>query len=201
VVEAIHPLADTGQLPMGMPQSFDFEFPLPANSPPSLKFTDNELIWEGEMRIDIPSWPDWTKTFKLIVTPGSEPAGVPIDAPRPAAAPVVVPSGSDLSFDEVAGQIALSADDASRRRLVVDAVLGQAFALRADLDEWLNPQEAPGRGTGAWVLARHRGTELPLALVWRDGTVPPSAPLSGWQGVATVAGYDEARGHVVMHVA
>jgi hypothetical protein len=79
--------------------------------------------------------------------------------------------------------------------------MGQAFAVRADLDEWINPQETRGSGTGTWVLARHRGTELPLALVWPDGSTPPRTPTSGWQGVATVVGYDERTGRVVMHVA
>ena len=203
VLETFHTLAKEGQLPYGMPQSFDFKFPLPENAPPSLKFTENELIWEGEMRIDIPSWPDWTKTFKLTVTPA--PTVPPQDQPRdrlPApAVPVVVPSSSDLSFDEVAGQIVMSADDPARRQLIVDAVLGQAFTVRADLDEWINPQEAPGSGTGAWVLARHRGTELPLSLVWPDGSTPPRTPSSGWQGVATVAAYDERTRRVVMHAA
>lgn len=200
-VEKFHTLAKAGQLAGGLPQAFEFDFPLPADAPPSLKFTDNELIWEGEMRIDIPSWPDWVKTFKLTVTPSTSPIfpRLPDDEDEDEDDDDVPPSGSDLSFDEVASQILMSADDPSRRRLVIDAVLGQAFTVRADLDEWINPQEAPGGGTGAWVMARHRGTELSLALVWPDGTTPPRPPLSGWQGIATVAGYDEARSRVVLH--
>lgn len=55
------------ELKAGEKQAFEFSFPLPANAAPSLKFTDNKLNWTVAARIDIPSWPDWTKTLEPIV--------------------------------------------------------------------------------------------------------------------------------------
>jgi hypothetical protein len=200
VLEKTRSLAHEGQLSGGLPQSFEFDFPLAANSPPSLKFTDNELIWEGELRIDIPKWPDWVKTFKLTVTPGAAPAATqePV-AKEPAAA--LPPSDSDLSFDDVAKQILMSEDDPARRQLVIDAVQGQAFSLRADLESRLGSLEAPSNGAGTWLLGHHHGSGLALAILWPDSASAPWTPLSGWQGVATVAGYDTARNRVVMRAA
>lgn len=198
VLETFHTLAKEGQLPYGMPQSFDFKFPLPENAPPSLKFTDNELIWEGEMRIDIPSWPDWTKTFKLTVTPGA--AAAPTYEPSQAAPAIVPPSDGGLSFDEVASQILMSADDPARRKLVIDAVLGQAFALQADLDGPLSSQDGIVQ-PGVWLLAEHCETDLEIALLWPSNVPRPRTPAYAWQGVATVAGYDETHDRVVMHAA
>lgn len=199
ILQTIQSLAEGGQLSSGMPQAFEFEFPLPADAPPSLKFSDNELLWEGEMRIDIPSWPDWVKTFKLTVTPT---AALPAPTYQPVTPTVaaVPPSGSDLSFDEVARQISMSEDDPARRQLIVDAVLGQAFQLQADLDKRLDPLEAPNGGAGNWVLATHRSTGLSLAVHWPDGSAPRT-PTFSWQCVATVAGYDETRRRVVMQAA
>jgi len=200
LLETVHRLAEAGTLPGGLPQSFNVDFPLPANAPPSLKFTDNELIWEGEMRIDIPNWPDWVKVFKLTITPAAFSTATDEPPPlKPAA--VAVSSESDLSFDEVAQQIAMSEDDPARRKLIIDAVAGQAFVLRADLDGRLDPDEAPNGDAGTWLLARHRGADLTLALLWPDGSAAPRTPAFSWQGVATVAGYDEANGYVVMHAA
>ena len=59
-------------LKAGEKQSFDFEFDLPANSPPSLKFDNNHVKWNVIGRVDIPSWPDWTKTLPLIVSPNKD---------------------------------------------------------------------------------------------------------------------------------
>lgn len=199
ILEKTQSLANEGQLAGGLPQSFEFEFPLAANSPPSLKFTDNELIWEGEVRIDIPKWPDWVKTFKLTVTPAAAPAAQEPLEKAPAA--VAAPGEGDLSFDDVARQLLMSEDDPARRRLVIDAVLGQTFSLRADLESRLSLSEAPSNGTGTWLLAHHHGSGLALAILWPDSGSAPWAPLAGWQGVATVAGYDTSCNRVVMHAA
>lgn len=204
LVEKPHSLAEAGVLSGGLPQSFAFEFPLPADAPPSLKFTDNELIWEGEMRIDIPSWPDWVKTFKLTITPSAQaPAAIrPPEAEDDDEESVpTTPGDSGLSFDEVASQILMSRDDPARLQLVIDAVRGQVFSVRADLDSRMGLSEVPINGSGTWLLGRHRGTELPLALLWPEGASAPWTPLSGWQGAATVAGYDDVHSRVIMHAA
>ncbi len=59
--------SETLQLQAGKKQSFDLNYPLPNTAAPSLVFTDNKVNWTVKCRIDIPSWPDWTKTLMVIV--------------------------------------------------------------------------------------------------------------------------------------
>ncbi len=57
----------TRQLRPGEKQSIEFDYKLPTTAAPSLKFGSNLLKWTITARIDIPSWPDWTKNLEPIV--------------------------------------------------------------------------------------------------------------------------------------
>jgi hypothetical protein len=184
-------LAETGQLEAGSPQAYAFEFPVPATAPPSLKFNDNELRWEAEVRIDIPGWPDWVKTFKLVVTPAVNPVdrgSTESESPPPS-------TKGDLTFDEVAKLITALIGDPDRRRLVVEKITGQSFDVTLDLD---SPEEDDGR-IGRWLDGWHRPTDLDVEVRWPEGTDLPITPVSGWKGTATFVGFDEARNCVLMH--
>jgi hypothetical protein len=189
--EEFRRLAEAGLLEAGMQQVYAFEFPVSLTAPPSLKFNDNELRWDAEVRIDIPGWPDWVKTFKLTVTPAVKPSErgpTESEAPPP-------PPRSDLTFDEVAKLIAALAVDPDRRRLVVEKITGQSFDVVLDLD---SPEGDDGR-IGRWLDGWHRATDLDVEVRWPEGSDPPITPVSGWQGTATFAGFDEARNCVLMH--
>jgi hypothetical protein len=48
---------------------------IPDDAPPSFKGSANKLLWEAEVRLDIPSWPDWVKKIPLVVWPGEDRLG------------------------------------------------------------------------------------------------------------------------------
>jgi hypothetical protein len=188
--QEIRHLTEAGLLDAGMPQAYDFEVPVPATAPPSLKFSDNELRWDAEIRIDIPGWPDWVKSFKLTVDP-AEHSGVF----RPAEPEAAPPAEAALTFDEVAKLITALVADPVRRKLVVDKLVGQSFDVTLDLD---SPEGDDGR-IGTWLDGWHRLTDLDVEVRWPEGTDLPITPVSGWKGTATFVGFDEARNCVLMH--
>jgi hypothetical protein len=65
-------LMEAGQLVSGKPHHYELSFAVPQTAPPSLKFTDNELTWGSQLRIDIPRWPDWVKEVPFVVKVSSE---------------------------------------------------------------------------------------------------------------------------------
>ena len=68
----VQSLAEAGVLEAGKLQKFEFSYVIPTTVPPSLKFTDNEISWSSEFRIDIPKWPDWSKEIPFVVKPASK---------------------------------------------------------------------------------------------------------------------------------
>ena len=51
--------------------SEEFTFAFPATDAFSLDLSDNKIQWTAEVRIDIPSFPDWSKTQPLQVVPAT----------------------------------------------------------------------------------------------------------------------------------
>lgn len=188
-VQESRQLAEAGLLEAGVPQTYAFEFPVPSTAPPSLKFNDNKLTWEAELRIDIPGWPDWVKTFTLTVTPASNTV-----EHRPKEPETTAPAESGLTFDEVAKLISALEADPVRRKLVVDKLTGQSFHVTLDLD---SPEGDDGR-IGTWLEGWHRPTDMDVEVRWPDGTALPITPVSGWTGTAVFTGFDEARNCVLM---
>ncbi len=182
-------LAEAGLFEAGVPQAYAFDFPVPVTAPPSLKFSDNELRWEAELRIDIPGWPDWVKNFKLTVVPAAN----PVDH-RPQKSEANEPAEAAITFDEVAKLITALEADPVRRKLVVDKLVGQSFDVTLDLD---SPEGDDGR-IGTWLEGWHRSTDLDVEVRWPEGTDLPITPVSDWKGTATFTGFDEARNCVLM---
>jgi hypothetical protein len=115
-----------------------------------LKFSDNELIWKGELRIDIPRWPDWVKEFPLTVVPSATEA--PTIATLPAFGAGAGAGGQPLTpeeeawFDEVVQQITDSESDRDRLRAVLAAVQDQVFGIRVDvLEQMTEPPDSASR--------------------------------------------------------
>ncbi|HUP24502.1 MAG TPA: hypothetical protein VNB06_16355 [Thermoanaerobaculia bacterium] len=59
-------------LPAGQPIHLHGEILLPAGSAPSFTASDNNVTWEMKLAIEIPKWPDWVQTNKLLVVPAVE---------------------------------------------------------------------------------------------------------------------------------
>lgn len=78
--------AEQQELEAGRTAEFDISLPVPKGEHYSFHASDNKLIWEAELRIDIPNWPDWVDKRTLCVRPGA--AAAPSDHLEAAAAPL-----------------------------------------------------------------------------------------------------------------
>jgi hypothetical protein len=54
---------------VGEPIELSGTIAVPADAPPSFFSRNNEVIWRVDVRVDIPSWPDWTDSVVLAVLP------------------------------------------------------------------------------------------------------------------------------------
>jgi hypothetical protein len=200
-------LAEAGVLRPGLPQAFPFSFAVPDRGPSSLKFPNNELTWSGEVRIDIPKWPDWVQVFPLTV--------VPSKSSQALAAPDAVeqkPLGIDSSgrpptaeeaawFDEVVQQVLQSREDPARFETVLSAVREQAFRIRVDIEEPARvPPALVAREPGTWMFAEYRAREVDLCLFWSAALQPPMPGTTDWCGTATILGYDAGLECLLMKV-
>lgn len=190
-------LSEAGQLRAGELQSFEFSFPVPPDAPPSLKFSNNELTWEGVLRIDIPKWPDWVQKFPLVVTPSPE---HPIAGPKTYSDELPA-SPEEEWFYEVLRQVERCQNDPANLQTVLDAVRDQPFAVRADIDEELDqpPPSAPGE-TGTWRIASLMRSNIELALVWPASMGAPAVGTENWRGQAKILGFDASIDCLVMRV-
>lgn len=95
-------LQGPSSLRMGQRTTFEGTFQVPADAGHTFVSSNNNVVWDVEVHVDIPSWPDWRERVPLVVWP----IGAPLvegrkapQAPAPAptatspAAPVDVPAG------------------------------------------------------------------------------------------------------------
>ena len=54
--------------PRGVPQEFHFSINLPPDAPPTIDLHNNDIVWNVDLRVDIPSWPDWRISLPIQVT-------------------------------------------------------------------------------------------------------------------------------------
>ncbi|HYW78786.1 MAG TPA: hypothetical protein VE890_04380 [Thermoguttaceae bacterium] len=76
----------------GQPVRLECNVPIPQTKAYSFSASDNDLIWELEVRIDIPLWPDWIEKRVLTVRPNAEAQAVEatiVDEETPILADVV----------------------------------------------------------------------------------------------------------------
>lgn len=123
--EATTILAEEGVLPGGQPAQFGANIVVPDLGLYSFAASDNKLIWELELVLDIPSWPDWKETRLLCVRPaGAEPG------PRTTAEP----EGSQPLLASLVEPIAPPSADWVEP-------LEQAEPVRRSEPEWLEPAD------------------------------------------------------------
>jgi hypothetical protein len=59
-----------GGLPLVISIAFTGELMIPIDAPPSFYARSNDVLWDIDLRIDMPNCPDWTETVALAVRPG-----------------------------------------------------------------------------------------------------------------------------------
>jgi hypothetical protein len=69
VHERTVPLVAECDLAALSPVNAEVNVPIPETGAYSFRASDNELVWELEVRIDIPLWPDWLEKRMLLVRP------------------------------------------------------------------------------------------------------------------------------------
>ncbi|MCA9133078.1 MAG: hypothetical protein KDA45_07975 [Planctomycetales bacterium] len=173
-------LLDAGRLTPGVKQAFRVDLQLPANAPPSLDLSDNDLNWHVEFRIDIPLWPDFAKKIPLLV----EPAPQELDGPQGAG------QQDDATWlDQVIEQLLKTSSDPEHLGLVLDAIEGDAFEITLEIAQpTTRPILAEHLAGGTWLQAFDPEHELPARL-----HVPAElnvAPGSQWRGRIAIIGFD-----------
>ncbi len=168
----------------GQRQSFDFEIATPAGAAPSMKLTDNQVLWSVEMRIDIPSWPDWTETFPLILEPGEAAE----ESDRLQIEQGLTPE--DEWFEQVLQQLKES-DDSERLLLVLDAIREHEFTLSLEIEgESIEPtfDYAP-EGPGKWLETYDKRRDMMVELFVPASEREPAVD-TVWRGRVGILGYD-----------
>jgi len=172
------------RLPGGQLQSFDFEMTVPSGAAPSMKLSDNQVLWNIEMRIDIPSWPDWTETFPLIVEPGE----VTGEASRLQSEQGL--SAEDEWFEQVLQQLQES-DDVEKMQMVLDAIREHEFTLSLEIEgEAIEPTLSnTSTGPGKWFESYDKQRDLIVELFVPASAREPAID-TVWRGRIGILGYD-----------
>lgn len=210
--ERIVTLEEATTLQAGAPKEYKLDFTLPDDAPYSLDLDDNDLIWNVELRVDIPRWPDWSKDLTLTVVPSSSPddASSPEQSPRPVdaaqlgspaatrSAPASSPpsdSGGELTFAETAAHLWASREDRDQVEMLVEAVTGLTFSIEAIVERRLlytGAEDPHVYKDGYAVWARYRDPALPLVLYIPHELADEFENIGRdlWTGRGTVVGWD-----------
>lgn len=71
------PISGATNLDQTTIRTFTAPVPIPETAGHTFLSTDNQLTWEAVVRVDIPNWPDWEKTFPIVVWPAPGQVGPP----------------------------------------------------------------------------------------------------------------------------
>ncbi len=200
VLTQVYTLAEASILEAGKLQKFEFSYLIPTTVPPSLKFTDNEISWSSEFRIDIPKWPDWIKEIPFIVKSAAMANPSRIESVAPVAVTTNATPEDDQWLTEVYQQVVQSAEDPDRLRSVIEAVETQVFSIRVDIQgEVEEPLESDIDEDGIWISAKDSVRIVRLVVFvpkrfYSDGMLWTN----GWKGNANVIGFEEESGRIIL---
>ncbi len=196
------------ELKPGEKQTIEFNHPVPANAAPSLKFGSNNLKWTITARIDIPSWPDWTKTLEPIVI--SDPSTAlrrrdwDEDDDEPPVVRRAVSAGAHAGektladetwLKQVIAQIQQTQHEEDALATVLAAVKDFSFPINVTLEEEIDTPEFTDElefdrwDDAEWWGAYFPSLNLEIALAWEDGYPPEVEEGKTWQGTASIIGY------------
>lgn len=172
-------LAEAGNVLAGTEQDLSFEFAVPASSAPSLDLSDNDIVWNAEIRIDIPRWPDFTERIPLIVEPSQDP-------PAWSPAESTEPTQKSNWLTQVIAQLVASKRDSQRLAMVLEAVQEHHFQTELRIGERVpRPTVAEQIHGGRWFAAASELHEVTFALYFDDEMEVPEPPAI-WNGRFTI---------------
>ena len=184
-------LQEATKLQAGSRQEFNLKFQVPGDVPYSFDLSDNDLKWEINVRVDIPRWPDWTKSLKILILPGEE-AGLAAPTQPVEQQPALA---ADITFAETASHLWSSREDEEQLETLVAAVTGMTFQLDTFIERRLlyagdeDPHLYPD---GYAVWARHTEPPLPLVLYVPHDLADEfeQAGRDVWKCRGTIVGWD-----------
>ncbi len=207
----VHVLQEAATLRANDHQAFEFEFPVPGDVPYSFDLNDNDLNWTVELRVDIPRWPDWTKSLKLLVYPDGSEGGFPSD--RQGGSETVAEPGweseprfeDSITFAETATHLWNIREDDEQVDLLIDAVTGLTFDIETHVERRLlysGPEDPEVYPDGYAVWARYSDPPLPLALYVPHelGDEFEQAGDEAWTVRGTIIGWDRRHGRLQIKV-
>ena len=173
-----HTLEGAATLQAGDRKEFNLDFPIPGDVPYSFDLDDNNVTWTIDLRVDIPRWPDWTKSLKLEVRPDGrsmqqleptveEPTIEESARPSTAAADDAPKQPDEITFAETAAHLWELRDEVDQIDMLVEAVTGMTFDIDTFVERRLlySGEEDPHvYKDGYAVWARHTDPPLPLVL-------------------------------------
>lgn len=228
VYESETPVMASGTLAGDQVHRFPITVPLPMRPIYSIDLNDNDITWTADLRIDIPSWPDWVSQEALSVVPPSQPsaaAALLLGANAAEGAPTELQSflaGADgssgateasagmleppaVGFDETARLIWQNREQPETVDQLVEAVQGLAMdvSLRIERRSYYgDASDAPFTDPRDTIfLASHGDPPLPVKLYLPGGSTAEIADIerqARWSGPAEVVGFDHANDRLLI---
>ena len=210
------------QLKANQPYRFTLEMPLPADAPPSIDLSDNDLKWKLEARIDIPKWPDWKKQMDFQVLPtGTEiieaetasqitsPSTTqqPVEAERPIAAtpPAEPRPTAGVTFDASTAMVAKVRTDFEQLDRILAAVTNQDMEMTFRVDRPISLGAIDpdiGYSDGKAYEGYDESASLPLHIyvpATKEAELDESLG-NNWNGWGQIIGYDHSTGSLQIKV-
>ena len=210
VLDQSFTIAEATSLRPNEKRRFPLTIEIPVNAPYSLSLDDNDLVWSANVRIDIPRWPDWRRTFPLSVIPSAE----SVDArtigamdPEPVRTTAVSPEpeGGEITFAETVGHLWAVRQDREQTKRLVDAVTGLTFDLQASIERRLlySGDDDPHLFKGGHAIWAHfPDPELPMVLYIPRDLADEFEQIGRevWAGRGTVVGWDHRHGRLQVRI-
>ncbi|MEM9587508.1 MAG: sporulation protein [Planctomycetota bacterium] len=199
-------LAERTQLQPGVERRFAFAVPIPDKAPYSIDLDDNDIQWSGDLRVDIPRWPDWTQSLKVQVVPPTvgeeqhEPTESATDlseqipAGRENAAAADGPD-AELTFAETAGHLWAAKGDRKQTEILVEAVTGITFPIEVFVERRLlysgeDDSHLDPDGYAVWAHYKEPPLKLVLYVPHDLADDFEQAGRDLWKGRGMIVGYD-----------
>lgn len=202
-VETVQPATT---LTAGQERRFPIELAFPPDAAYSIELNDNKVIWSTTLRVDIPRWPDWVKEIPLTVVPTGGPSDrrEPIETssvPRDNSSAAVSEAGASITFHETANHIWSVRDERDQVEVLVEAVAGLTFDLKAEIERRLlyaGEDDPHVYEDGYAVWAHYPDPELPLVLYVPHELADEFEQLGRdtWRGRGTIVGWDASHGRL-----
>ena len=215
IFENSQTLQSQATLQAGNESRCSFVFRLPEDAAYSISLNENSLIWTVDVEVDIPRWPDWSKSLPIFVVPSDGQAarsgGERLEADVVSSAnqsgqdaqntagfvggDVSVKSAGQLTFAETVAQLWAVRGDREQVEMVVEAVKGISFNIEADVERRLlyaGDEDPHVFKDGYAVWARYPDPRLPMVLYVPHVLGDEFEQLGKriWKGKGAVVGWD-----------